>query len=63
MFVPTERQTPHSNDYLEAYAALTPLGRLGRADEVADAVEFLASERATFITGVDIPVSGVKVMS
>lgn len=62
-FVPTERQTTHSKDYLEAYAALTPLGRLGRAEEVADAVVFLASGRAQFITGADIPVSGGKVMS
>ena len=32
-------------------AALQPLGRLGQADEVAELVLFLASDKATFITG------------
>lgn len=35
-----------------------PLGRLGRPEEVADAVVFLASERAGFITGASIFVDG-----
>jgi NAD(P)-dependent dehydrogenase (short-subunit alcohol dehydrogenase family) len=40
-----------------------PLGRIGRPEEVADAVEFLASERASFITGVTLPVDGGLSMS
>ena len=35
-----------------------PLGRFGRADEVADVVTFLASERASLITGACITVDG-----
>jgi NAD(P)-dependent dehydrogenase (short-subunit alcohol dehydrogenase family) len=35
-----------------------PLGRLGRPDEVASAVLFLASDRASFITGADYTVNG-----
>jgi 3-oxoacyl-[acyl-carrier protein] reductase len=35
-----------------------PLGRLARPDELADLVVFLASERASYITGTSIPVDG-----
>lgn len=35
-----------------------PLGRFGQPDEVADIALFLASERAGFITGVNLPVDG-----
>jgi acetoacetyl-CoA reductase len=35
-----------------------PLGRLGEPDEVAELVSFLASERATFITGANLSVNG-----
>ena len=35
-----------------------PLGRFGRDDEVSGAVAFLASERATFITGAMLDVAG-----
>ena len=38
--------------------AHTPLRRLGTADDVAELVAFLASERARFITGAVIPVTG-----
>lgn len=37
-----------------------PLGRFGRADEVGDVVAFLASERASLITGACISVDGAQ---
>jgi NAD(P)-dependent dehydrogenase (short-subunit alcohol dehydrogenase family) len=37
---------------------LTPLGRLGEVADMADAVVFLASDGARFITGVGLPVDG-----
>ena len=39
-------------------AAQQPLGRLGRPEDVADVVLFLASERAGFVTGASITVDG-----
>ena len=43
---------------LDELAKETPLGRLGKPEDVADAVRFLVSDRAAYITGQDIPVNG-----
>jgi 3-oxoacyl-[acyl-carrier protein] reductase len=37
-----------------------PFGRLGQPEEVADVVAFLLSERASWISGTDIPVDGAQ---
>lgn len=36
----------------------TPMGQMGKPEHIADAVTFLASEQAAFITGVTLPVDG-----
>lgn len=41
-----------------AIEAMTPLGRLAEADEVADAVLYLASDAAAMVTGHTLPVDG-----
>jgi 3-oxoacyl-[acyl-carrier protein] reductase len=47
----------------EQYAAETPMGRIGEPAEFAALVAFLASERASYITGTSIPVDGGRVRS
>ena len=42
--------------------AQTPLGRLGAVPDMADAVVFLCSDAARFITGAGLPVEGGMVM-
>jgi NAD(P)-dependent dehydrogenase (short-subunit alcohol dehydrogenase family) len=43
---------------LERISGLIPLGRLGRAEEVAAMIDFLVSEDASYITGQVIHVNG-----
>lgn len=48
---------------IDAIVAATPLRRLARPEEVAEAVLFLASERASFTTGETLSVGGGLVMA
>ena len=47
-------------DAAAALATGVPMGRLGTADEIADVITFLASDRARFVTGQIIAVNGGK---
>src|SRR5204863_7678928 len=49
---------PDAERTLAAMTRAVPMRRLGRPEEVADAVAFLGSERAGFITGQTLSVSG-----
>lgn len=51
-----------TREQAEAYWASegpkAPAGRAGRADEIATAALFFASDESSFVTGVDLPVDG-----
>ena len=40
----------------------TPLGRLGRPEDIAEAVVYLASDKASFVTGQVLAVDGAFVL-
>jgi NAD(P)-dependent dehydrogenase (short-subunit alcohol dehydrogenase family) len=47
-----------ASPFFQELRAMTPLGRPGRAEELAQVALFLASDQSSFITGADIPVDG-----
>ena len=53
-----KREKRGSQDVMREMVAGIPLGRMGRTDELAAAVTFLASERASYITGTALQVDG-----
>lgn len=46
------------DEVIDGFAASHPMKRLGRPDEAANAIVFLASDESTFTTGIDLPVDG-----
>lgn len=56
--IDTEMNAHLSEEDRKELAEETPLQRIGKPEEIADAVLFLASERAAFITGQVLPVNG-----
>ena len=54
-FVTALNQTPGG---AAGFAEQIPLGSLGRAEDIADAAVFLASDEARYISGVHLPVDG-----
>ena len=57
-FIETDMTAVLPEEQQAAYRQQIPLGRMGSAAEVADAVTWLASEKAGYVTGAVIPVDG-----
>lgn len=55
---PMSRSGADNPEFYENIMARTPMGRIGRPEEVSTVVLFLASDAASFVTGVALPVDG-----
>ncbi|MFI5012324.1 MAG: SDR family NAD(P)-dependent oxidoreductase [Hyphomicrobiales bacterium] len=53
-----EEESPNLHPYINMSLRGIPLGRTGRPEDIARAVTFLGSDRAEWIAGVTLPVSG-----
>jgi NAD(P)-dependent dehydrogenase (short-subunit alcohol dehydrogenase family) len=51
-------ETDQGKAYVEEIEARHPIGRLGEPREVAEAIAYLASDAASFVTGAVLPVDG-----
>ena len=49
-------------DYRDAIAAATPLGRIAGADELAETVQYLASDASAFMTGQIVTLDGGRAL-
>ncbi|WP_350276664.1 3-oxoacyl-[acyl-carrier-protein] reductase [Kribbella sp. HUAS MG21] len=57
-FVETDMTAVLPEETQKQYLSQIPLGRFGRTEEIANAVRWLSSEEAGYITGAVIPVDG-----
>ncbi|MBM2576855.1 SDR family oxidoreductase [Jannaschia sp. Os4] len=48
----------HTQDIIDAYHDAIPLGRYGREEEIAEAIVWLCSEKASYVTGQRLSVDG-----
>lgn len=61
-FIPTSLTNDLSEELKKSILSATPIGRMGKPEEIAAAVAFLASEEAAYITGQVLAVDGGMVM-
>ena len=62
-FIDTDMTRELPEAQRDALLTQIPVGRLGKAEEIATVVSFLASEQASYVTGATIPVNGGMYMS
>ncbi|HXD63528.1 MAG TPA: glucose 1-dehydrogenase [Solirubrobacteraceae bacterium] len=57
-FFPSEMTDQYPDGYMEQMMSRVPAGRVGRPEELVAALVFLASDAASYVTGVLLPVDG-----
>ncbi len=57
-YIDTEMMAAVPQNVLDKIVSTIPVGRLGRAEEIAACVAFLAREDAAFITGATVTANG-----
>ena len=62
-YIDTEMVQAVPEKVLEQIIASIPIGRLGRGEEIADVVSFLAGERAGYVTGATLTINGGQFMA
>jgi NAD(P)-dependent dehydrogenase (short-subunit alcohol dehydrogenase family) len=53
-----DRFTGKNKEVEKQFESMEPIGRMGQAEEVAEAVVWLCSDSASFVTGITMPVDG-----
>jgi NAD(P)-dependent dehydrogenase (short-subunit alcohol dehydrogenase family) len=53
-----DSQTAARGDLVQMYKSMIPIGRLARAEEIASAALFLASDQSSYVTGSDLMADG-----
>lgn len=57
-YIETKMSAPSMTAYKDYFEQVIPLGHVGQAEEVAHAVLFLATDEASHISGIGLPVDG-----
>ncbi len=57
-FITTDMTDKLSEDVIQSYKNMIPLGRLGNPADIANGVKFLVSDDASYITGITLPING-----
>lgn len=53
-----DRATGNKKETEQQFMGMEPVGRFGLPEEIADAVLWLCSDEASFVTGIALPVDG-----
>ena len=57
-YLPTPHYFAKTEEQIEHFASMAALGRIGQVEDIADAIAFLCSDDARWITGQNIRVNG-----